>query len=95
MGRTDFLCDLAEVGRLDLGGDADKCAPQRLLGRREKHLLLNLRIVGRPDQRDRAPAARITVSYSALYVPRPLGSSIRPAPRTQRVEGEERKELGG
>ena len=39
-GRTALVCDLAEVRPLNLGGDADERAPQRVLGRREQHLLL-------------------------------------------------------
>ena len=50
-GRTALVCDLAEVRPLNLGGDADERAPQRVLGRREQHLLLHLRVVGRPDRR--------------------------------------------
>ena len=56
--RTDFLGDLAELCRLDLGDDADQRAPQRVLGRGEEHLRLDLRIVGRPDRRDRTRRAR-------------------------------------
>ena len=39
---------LGVVGALDLRGDTDERATESVLGRGEQHLVLDLRVIGRP-----------------------------------------------
>lgn len=50
--KNSVVCDLAEIGTLDLGGNTDECLADSLLGRGIKHLLFDLRVIRRPRHED-------------------------------------------
>ena len=50
MGRTEIVGIFALLARLNLGLDAVKSCPQRLLGRGKHHFVLNFGSIGGPDR---------------------------------------------
>lgn len=58
------VAHFGKVSALDLGGDADECLSESILGRSKHHLGLDLCIVGRPREK----ADLVALARIALFV---------------------------